>query len=134
MANRFKEVLDRYNTGAVIQPGDRDKIREALSNQVRMEQQSAVAFFLRDREWTIGRGEYRDWIGFGHIQNLLIHPGEQLQLHVDENGRKAVQKSVRRVVDALIETQPSIGLHLQSYIKTGESCTYAGSWKWTFAP
>lgn len=128
MPNRFEAVLARIDAGAVILPGDRDVIREALRNQIR------VAFFLRDREWTIGREEYRDWIGFAHLQKLLIHSGDKLQVHDDENGRKAVQKSIRRAVDALIDTQPRIGLHLQSHVKTGAYCGYTGSWKWAFAP
>ena len=56
MANRLADVLHRYDTGAVIQPGDRDVIRQALRNQVEQEQ-PVVAFYLRDREWTIGQGE-----------------------------------------------------------------------------
>ena len=131
MANRLADVLHRYDTGAVIQPGDRDVIRQALRNQVEQEQ-PVVAFYLRDREWTIGQGEYRDLIGFEHIQKLLN--GEQLQLHADENGRKAIQKSVHRAIAELISTQSTIGLHLKSHIQTGAICVYTGDWVWKLVP
>ena len=34
MADRFRETLARHITGAVIQPGDRDVIREALESRI----------------------------------------------------------------------------------------------------
>ena len=132
MANRFHDVLARFDAGGVIQPGDREAIREALEHQI-----ARVVFVQLDwGEWSIGSRRYPDWIGYTHIHKLLTHPGEQIHVydmtHLPdlENSRKAVQKAVSRVVGALVSTQPTIGLHLQSDIKTGEYCTYNGDWDW----
>ena len=132
MRNRYEDVLARFNARAIVQAGDREAIREALKSQI-----ARVAFLqLHREEWSIGSRRYKNWIGYAHIHKLLTHPGEQI--HVDhmthqpdlENSRKAVQKAVSRVMGALVSTQPTIGLHLQSNIKTGEYCTYTGDWDW----
>ncbi len=136
VASRFKETQVRRNTGAVIRDVDRRVIDEALTLA---DQGIGVAFFLRDREWTIGREEYRDLIGFGHLHELLNHPGSQIHVYAMtrqanlENARKAVQKSINRAISTLAN-QPDIRLHIEKHIKTGTHCTYTGDWVWQFAP
>ena len=136
MVSRFEDVLARFDIGGVIQPGDGEVIREALKNQI-----SHVAFMpLDDWEWLIGRERYPNWVGFQHLYKLLGQPGEQIHVYEMtqqanlENSRKSTQKSISRAVDALVNTQPDIGLHLRDNIKTGEHCVYLGTWDWRFAP
>ncbi len=98
--------------------------------------QRGRVFRRLDYGWLIGEERYQDWVGFEHIHGLLLHPGTQLHVYdlmprpIFENSRKAVQKSIARAVDALIDTQPAIGLHLQRHVKTGEFCVYTGDWAW----
>ncbi len=132
MVDRFKDVLARIDAGAVIQSGDWAAVREALKNQI-----ARPVFMPLDwDEWTIGRKAYKNWRGFEYLHKLISHPGEQIHVcdlthRPDfENSRKATQKAIARAVGALVSTQPSIGLHLQSNIKTGEYCTYTGDWDW----
>ena len=135
MVNRLEETLARIEARAVQQPGDRDVICEALRNQIKL-----VAFFLFGKEWMIGQEEYPNWIGYGHISNLLQRPGKEVHVYDMtghrnfENSRKAAQKAIGRAVGELVKTQPQIGHHLQLHIKTGEFCIYTGKWDWRFAP
>ena len=138
MADRFRETLARHVTGAVIQPGDRDVIREALESRIDKDE-DRTPFLFDGWEWRIGSSTYPNWIGFTHLQKLLSHPGDEIHVHVMasqpdlENARKAVQKSINRAVGELVD-QPDIRLHLQEHIKTGELCTYTGKLIWKFAP
>ncbi len=76
VVNRFEETLARIDAGAVIQPCDRETIRDALQNHINL-----VKFFLQGEEWVIGQQEYPNWIGYGHVSKLLQHPGEQVHVY-----------------------------------------------------
>ncbi len=135
MVNRFEETLARIDAGAVIQPCDRETIRDALLSHANL-----VAFFLFGEEWVIGQEEYKTWVGFGYICELLQQPAEEVHVYdmtghqIFENSRRSIQKAIRRAVGELVKTQPEIGHHLQLHIKTGGSCIYTGDWAWRFAP
>ena len=138
-------MLVRLETTALIKPGDRAIIREVLKSHIA---RTGVRFQYLDWEWGVGRKTYLSKRGFGYLHKLLSHPGEKI--HVDtlthqsqpsaqsvdeavretENSRKAAQKVLKRAVGVLTDTQPEIGLHLQSHIETGEYCVYTGDWDW----
>ena len=132
VANRFANALARIDAGAVVQPGDRLAIREALEHQI-----TRISFLqLDDWGWRIGEKAYPNWVGFGHVHKLLSHPRERIHVYDlthqpnFENSRKSVQKAVGRALDELGKAQPEIGEHLKSQIKTGERCVYLGTWDW----
>ena len=132
MRNRPEDVLARIDGEGVIKPTDWEIIRAALKCQI----VRPVFMPLDWDEWKIGRIAYPNWIGYTHIHKLLTHPGEQIHVYELtgqsnlENSRKAVQKCISRATGELVTTHLEIGTHLKTYIKTGEYCTYTGTWDW----
>ena len=134
--DRFEDALANLDAGC-LDSEDIPALREALLGHIaRAAPTKHIVFKQMDWGWQVGDKNYKDWVGYELIHKLLCQPGKKIHIYDltnkphFENSRKASQKTIKRCVDALVETQPIIGFHLKSHIETGEFCSYSGSREW----